>query len=393
MNDAEANGIQFRKYFILIWVISLSYCMGHSIVGSIVSLYCDSLGFSTGFVGILSVFFSIFAVVTRFACGYMTDRLGRRWTMFIGCSIFTVSVFLFGIYTLPWVLVLMRGFHGTGFAICNTSNSAANVDVTPPQKLADGVGYLWIATAISFALGSNIALGLIYDNNFSMVFIVASCMVAIGAIASLFCNYEKKPGFLVQRPKAYEKIKLSDFFEKRAVMPAILVLFEGAGFGLVLTYLLLYAARVGIKNSGIVFMWLSASMVVFNIFCGRLARRFGVTRCLVVCLGLFAVGFMLLGVFPCTLTYYFCGIVTGIANGTVPLCYSDALTGIAYERRGAASSTILIATDIGTGAGAALWGFLLNYLAFSRVFIIAGFVQIIGVALTIFMRKRNLLKT
>lgn len=393
MNDTNVKPRLFNRYFILILLISFCLYVGQFVANSILALHSDSLGFSESYISYLSIVYMVLAIIARFVGGFVTDRLGRRWTMLIGCLIFAVSSYLYGVFALPFLLMALRGLQGVGFALSNTAVSTANVDVTTPEKLTTGVGLLWAATAAAMAIGSNIALRIIEHSGYMNVFRFISGTIACGTVMALFLDYERKSETCPRCRAVRTGLRLSDFVERQALPPALIILLQSMGFALTQFYLLLYASKCGIPNAGLAFTLMAAFMLSANLLAAPLGRCFGATPCIVGALGVFGVCLLLLGVWPSSLTYFAVGAASGLGCGIIPLCFSAALDGIAYARRGAASSTFYLSMDVGAGLGTALWGGLMTFMDFNGVFIAGGVTVLIGMLLALWLRRRDYLKS
>ena len=87
----KANTRLFNRYFILVWLVSLTVTMGQSMMNSTSALYIDHLGYPETLSGLANLFFSVMAVLARLLGGYICDKKSRRLVMICACAIFSRS--------------------------------------------------------------------------------------------------------------------------------------------------------------------------------------------------------------------------------------------------------------------------------------------------------------
>jgi MFS family permease len=390
----------FNKYFILTFIVAFAANMGQNLINNAYSLYVVSLGYTTSFAGYVNLLYAVLAITARFWSGYLADKKSRRLTMALGCFIFALSSLFFGIIPAFWSIIIFRSLHGAGFASSYTAASAANVDVIPASRRDEGIGYFWIALAITFAFAGNIVDWLSNGDDYTNVFILSTVLLGIGIIASLLCDYEKKPDFMamVKRETSDDVYDSQDsrgirkFIEPKAIPASMVYFLNAIGLSSVGIFILLYAAEQNYPNAGMFFLASAVTMAFSNIYCSRVTARFGALAALIPSFLVYAAGLFCLGLSNSLLLFFVAGGTYGIFHGVSnPVLYSITMEGLPVKRRGAASCTFYVMLDIGVGIGSMLWGIVIDAWGYGAMFILSGLVQVAAaiLAVLLFGKKRK----
>ena len=396
MNKSPLNTNKTRllnRYFILVWLVGLTLNLGQSMMNSTVTLYMNHLGYPEKLSGLVGLPYAIFAILTRLLGGNICDKQGRRVALVSAYVLFAVSVFLFGLSTGIFALMLFRGLHGAGFSVAQTASNTVMVDVTPEDKRQTGIGVFYISTAAAFAIGSPIVLGLSSKGNFSPVFLFCTIMLVLGGIFALCCNYEKKPGFQPKKEEIVDDAKcLRRFFEPKA-LPAGIVLFFMSFGGLSLSaFALLYAEKMGFHHASLFFTIAAVVMFAFNLAQAWLVKKLGAKLVLFLTFLIFGGTVLLQALTGSNITYFIMGFGFGVLQGICwPVATSLAVEGIPYNRRGAANSTACLMTDIGAGGGSVVFGAMITALDYPLSFSLLSIFLFLGalLCLVMFRKKRS----
>ena len=389
MHDQRTHKL-INGYFILIWIYAFFLQIGQNIFNNSVSLYMDSIGLGTDFAGLLAIPYAILAIVARLIGGWLTDHRGRRVTMLLGAAIFAVSAFLFTrpVLALPVCLLLLRGLHGFAYGTGNTAASTAVVDVTPPQQSGLGLGIYWAAQGVALAIGGLLVTGLMRGtDDFSLVFFTSVAVLVIAMALALLCNYEKKPDWAAtdrDAPAGDTQRGIARFIEKRSIPYAVFFTVFFVGNACMAPYILMFAAERGIAGAGLVFTMAAVGMTLANLTCGKLAqlthRPALVIAVVYVCFGLAVIAMALISG---TVTYVIAGFFYGASMGMAPLVQDEAVRGLPVLRRGAGTSTLYLAIDIGVGIGTAVWGKVVAASGFTAMYIAAGVVSLVAAVMAV----------
>ncbi len=397
MNTLQENRREerlFNPYFVLVWLITLCVYMGHVMMNSTVNMYTASLGFPKAVNGYMAVGYAILAITGRIIGGNICDRRSRRIVQICGALLFGTGIVLLGFSVTIPTLILCRSLHGGGYGMVYTADSNANVDVTPDKKRQEGIGFYFIASAVAFAFGSTIVVQLSGNGqNLRPVFILCASLLGMGALLACFNRYEKKPYY--QEKKARTVIKndakgISRYLEKKALVPGLVQLFASMGATGASYYALLYAKEMGFAGSSLFFTAAAITMAVCNLSQAKLVRRFGSTAVLSVGFGFFALTLALQAVTANNVIYVIQGAAFGVQQGFAwPVATALAMEGIPYNRRGAASSTTFIMTDLGAAFSGVVLGNAIDLVGYPLMYGILAATQAAGLVTSLVVVRRR----
>jgi len=219
--------------------------------------------------------------------GRLVDTKGRRKVIIAGIIIFAAASFGFSLFPFKTALPLLRLIQGAGYSIAATALSVAITDVIPKKRMGEGIGYFGLSNSVATAIRPAIALMLISDNSFKMVFHAAASSLMVGGLLTLFCNYERKSNRSqsvqkLEDEKTLTKIdssaakinKLWIYFEKTAIPFTIISLFSTIAMSATTFFLVLYTRSEAIANAGLFFTLSAAFMVAARLFAGKIADKF-----------------------------------------------------------------------------------------------------------------------
>ena len=99
----------------------------------------------------------------RFFWSSMSDRIGRKRSFTLGNLLMIGAPLAYLGFAdplgsgYPWIL-LLRGVHGVGMAICFTAVFTYMADILPPDRFNEGIGMFGISGLIGAAAGPLAAL-------------------------------------------------------------------------------------------------------------------------------------------------------------------------------------------------------------------------------------------
>lgn len=349
-------------WFLLIWLISLCGALGQNILLNTIALYVGA-----GTAGLLSLSYAGFAVAGRLVAGVLADRRSRRLVLFLGCLLFAASTLLFGATGALPALFLLRGLHGAGFSMINTAASAASVDVVPPAAANRSLGLFWVSLALASAVSAYIGLALTAGGSFTPLFVVTAGILAVGAVLSLFCRYERK-GPPRDRPSTPLRL-----IEPAALPAGILLFLASMALSSVNNFALALADARGYSLGGFFFLLGSAVMVVANSSAARLSERWGLRKTMCcVCIP-FAGAALLAGWVDSQALYLLLAAAYGLCSGVAnPTLNYAAIRTLPREKRGAGSSTLFLFQDLGYGLGAMVCGWTASGMGYHLMYTLAA---------------------
>ncbi|MGI6334387.1 MAG: MFS transporter [Saccharofermentanales bacterium] len=367
----------WSRNFIFICLIGLLVSVGMQVLNSTMTLYADSLGASATFSGVMGTLFAIFAGLFRMISGRVSDVRGRRVTMMVGAVIFSISLLAFGAFAVLPALLVFRSTQAIGFSSISTASAAAAADVTPRKRLGEGLGFFSLGQSLSMAIGPAFGLAFAGRGEFKTLYFITAGLVAVCFLIALSLNYEKK--MTRTRPDIAEaKDKPDDlkqrgiwtFLDRNALPASLTYMLVCLASGGIVTFLPLYAKGKDFTHISIFFLLQAAAMFLTRLLAGRIFDRKGPLLVLIPALCCSSIAFAMILLAQNEVIFLLAGFFYGIGFGTLQPVYNAlAMQQAPFYRRGAASATFNLSVDLGIGAGAAIWGIIIDQSGFSPMFI------------------------
>jgi MFS family permease len=315
-------------------------------------------------VGIIMAMYTLAAVISRPFTGYILDTFGRKVLFLSTISLFSLIFLLYPLTLLLFPILLIRFLHGLNWGAATTSGFTLVVDFVPYEMRGRGIGYFGLSFTVAMSIGPVLGIKLMHGGNYDLVFMVASAVAILGAMAAFLLKY---PAF--SRPEK-RKFSVSQLIAKPSLPVSVNMMILAATNGGVVTFVALYAGEIGLKDlTGWFFVVMAIGTTLTRIFSGRLFDKYGPTWISVF--GMLAVsgGMMLLSQMPIPFGFLTAGFTVGVGFGVIfPTLQTMANNVVHRDRRGAANSTFLTGLDMGIGIGAVISGAVSGKLGLSWVY-------------------------
>lgn len=277
--------------------------LGFGLVIPLLPFYAESLHATPGQIGLLMGVYSLGQFLGAPLWGSLSDRYGRRPILMVSIGVTAVCLAGFASATTLGMAVVMRALHGLGAANIGTAQ-AYIADVTSGPDRAKGMGLFGAMFGIGFSLGPFLGGILAGDGptpNLALPIWVASALALINLVwVAVRLPESRKPGSQGAARRSINPLALLRTLSHPVVGLAILLLATAtfafalmeSTFGLVAEHVWGYTARDVGTLFGLIGM---IGIVVQGGLVGRLAKRFGEPRLVVVGYTLNAVSMVALG--------------------------------------------------------------------------------------------------
>jgi MFS family permease len=350
----------------------------------IVPLLVLHLGGDTVAVGIALGVFSIPSIVLRPFIGRFADRWGQETTMLLGTTGKAICAALYLIPSLP-TLIGIRAAHGVAWAGFTTGSTSTLARIAPPMRRLEASGLFDLMPSLAALLMPAAALLLLDSVGFTGPLILAASLGAGATLVNLVAFRPRLRRRDAQRPPSAR----GAWLEPAAVLPMVMVLLFTSAASLFLVYPPLLAADRGIPLTDLAFYYPIYGLVLAGSrgASGRLFEHTPRSPLLAACAVIAGVG-LVIGAFATSLvTLTLAAGVFAVAYGIAPpTAQAVVMERAPRERLGAAMATYTLGFQMGSGLGAAIWGFLLAPLGFTNVFIVAAGIQLLLVVVALARR-------
>ena len=336
----------------------------------------DVLGAHSHDVGYVLAAYTISALVIRPFTGIAIDLYGRKWFYLGSFLVFAVLLAIYPLMATFAALLVLRFLHGFAWGVNTTAGSTAVVDIIPPHKRGQGIGYFGMSFTLAMALGPVIALSILKASGFKAMFASAALFATAGLILALFVRYP-----VLQPAKVKPGIGWDRFIEKSSLKMSLPHLLFGMTYGGVVSFITLYDKDFDLNLTGPFFLIIAAGIFISRMFAGQIFDKRGPFHLVVSGFGISIAGFLLLSLVHNHNSFLFSAFLIGIGAGILmPTMQAMVNNVVGMDRRGAANATITTAFDLGIGTGALLLGFLADYLGFAGMYLSCTLLLAAGLA-------------
>jgi MFS family permease len=334
------------------------------------------------------LFLGLLTYASAFAAplmGATADRFGRRRTLVVcGAAIAGFSV-AYAATTDFRVLLALALLHGVFWAGLLAASAAYITEVIPQGRRAEGLGYWGLSGVFAVAAAPSIGLWVFSYGWFWLCVSVGALNVAMAAIA--WTLEEDRPHGTPAREPLFRR----DVLEWRVLAMAVTLFLYAFGYGGITSFVALYADANGVTPRGLYFTVFALTIVVSRPFLGRLADRTGHRRVFLPCLGLIAVGYLLLGAGGTRPWLVASGITFGVGFGAAyPVFVAYVLHHVGAARRGAAFGAMIAAFDTGIGTGSIVTGAIVERAGFGTAYSVAALVASLSIPYFLLAERRFL---
>ena len=391
----EPLGEIFTRHFLLLATINLCMFFGFQMLNIGLPVYMAQLGAAGQVVGLATTLMTVTATLMRVFAGALLDRFGR-WGLLIGGTVIMVcAIVSFAIFPIVGVILGLRMLHGIGWGMGSTATSTIAADIIPKRRFAEGMGYFALTTAISSAIAPAASIEIIQGAGAHYMIYVAAGVTVLALLLSAveaFASGRKaaQPAPLSQpqqpslspqsaqpaqspHPQAYSK--LETLFERRAVLPGILILLVNIGFGCITTFIALHANAQGVSGVAAYFIVYAIVSLASRPPIGMLIDRFGYRIPAILSTLCTACTLVLIGVSSNMVMFAGAGALAGLGIGTAMSTFQAmAVASVEPWRRGVATATYMTAFDLGIAIGSLLGGILADLVGYTVMyFVVAAF--------------------
>lgn len=378
-NTVKSPDKLWTKPFIIMLIIGFLINMAGNMMNNTIPLYAKSIGGGTAMAGLTTTVMALTALIFRPISGVLLDTKGRKNILIFGMIVVAVASVTYNFAFIIPVLLLVRFIHGLGFSVQSTATSTIFSDLIPISRIGEGMGYSGLAMTASQAVGPALGLYIVQIYGYNVLFISSLVLVIAAAALSSFPSfYQKGPernrtapeDMKGKEPAMTSKIfQLSSLFEKKALLPSLVIFFVTLANSSIFTFLAMYALEKGIKDIGLYFTVSAITMLITRPITGKLSDRFNAAVVVIPGMALIIIALIILSYAATLPVFLLVAVIFGFGSSSVqPVMIALAVKLSPPNRRGAANGTYLCALDVAFGVGALIWGVLISFVGYSNAY-------------------------
>ena len=271
-------------------------------------------------------------------------------------------------------LFIIRFIHGFTWGITGTAGSTVAVDLIPPKKRGEGIGYYGLSMTLAMAVGPMVGLFICNDGGYNRMFITATSIALVGFIMITLIRFPK-----FTRPEQRKTLKFNTLIEKSALPASFNIMIVMIPYGAIISFITLYGKEIGINNAGPFFMVLAIGLGLTRIYSGKIFDKSGPRTLSIIGILLLVLGFFVLATFKSYIGFHVSAMILGFGFGTLmPLNQAMVNNLVEAHQRGAANSTLFTAFDVGIGTGMVLLGVLADHIGLANSFYVCSVICLIA---------------
>ncbi len=351
---------------VLLALATFATFLGLQLLLSVVPLYAEAAGGGSFGAGLATATLMLSTVLTQVQMPRLLDRFGYRAVMAAGLLFLGAPAFLYPLAGGVGSILAITLARGVGFGISTVVFAALVMELAPPGRRGEALGYFGVAITLPTIFCNPLGLWLVDTSGYGLVFILGAAAPLVGLLASL-------------------RLRAEDISERRGVQARFL---EGLGRGPLLRLFLIFSAATAASGVLVTFLPLLApgagpfssasALLVFGVasaatrwWAGRFSDRRDPYLLLVPGLLACAAGMaaLPLGGLPMLAGAGLFGSGIGsLMNSTLIL----TMDRVSENERGLASTLWNVSFDAGTGVGAFAFGLLVGVTGLPSAFYLSA---------------------
>tara|TARA_B100000378_G_scaffold126728_2_gene102276 strand:+ start:34627 stop:35970 length:1344 start_codon:yes stop_codon:yes gene_type:complete len=385
-DSAAAGGRIWNRSFVSAFATYFLINLGLNLSNVLVSPYAQDLGATPIVIGVVASAFTVGSILFKLFSAPAIDTFNRKFLLLGAVTVIAIAFSGYALSTTPQSVMSFRIVQGAGQAFTSTTCIALAADTLPRRKLAAGLGIFALATGAAQMIGAPLSLKIQEATSFQVTFLIAVGVMVLAAVAILQIRTSHPI-----RPKKRFRITPRTVIAREALIPAALQFCFLFAWSTVNSFVVIFGLDRGVGSDvGYFFTVYGLCLFVASPLGGRMVDRFGylamipMLACLVACMYLISIAdslWMLL----------LAAAVGAFGYGAAgPVTRSMAMSVVPGDRRGAASSTLYLGSDLGQLLGPIVGGVLAASFGYAAMFRLAPLS--IGLALIVLLVFRGYLR-
>ena len=388
---SQKKGSIWTKDFILICLAGLATNICMRMLDSNLASFANEVWASKSLGGQLTSFFNVGSILMAFFAGRLVDMRGRRKMLMAFCILFAIPTVFMALVQVPGVALGARLIQGVAKGVVTVALASVVSDITPREKMNEGMGMFNLGSTASFAFGPMLGLALVDRGGYKLMFIVCAIAYAFGALFAHFIRYEDKQ----EKPVVKETVKEDDGEYKgvwkliaKEAIPAALnnTIFFGS-YAAILVFLTVFAQEILGLNStqiGLFYTVAAVAMLAVRLLTAKVGDKYGPLYLidpghLIIMLGLLLLALFAKGNY---IAFLVAGACYGVGQAiTTPALNTCAVLDTPAKRSATANATFYFMMDFGILFASAGFGALIDASATAEIGYKMTFLISIGVCL------------
>lgn len=385
MNTRNLDERLFTWRYLIVTLIHFVVNSSFYLVTPILTAYVVNLGATLMLAGLVSGVFSITSLVTRPVSGLVANRFSKKKVQGIAMLIMGASCLCYALVKIPGMMVLFRILQGIGFALYGTSAVATVSFIIPESRIQEGVAYFGLSQVLASAVGPTIGSWVASGVGYSESFLLAAVIMFVAAVVLMMVPIKKEA--IAESPKA--GVRFSELLDTKLLKIAVFAGLFSLSNGINSTFILMLGGERGIENISMYFAVNAACVIAIRVCLSRFLKGKTVRQILLSMLVAGGLSLVMIGRAYSLPIVLVAAALQAAGQGVVqPFIQAECIRRSRPERRGTASSTFLMCSDIAQGLGALVGGWAVSLFGYSALYVALGLVFWLCIPVVFFFLER-----
>ena len=375
MNIVKTLETQTLKNLLTLFIAGLLFWLSLTLLLPIIPTYIEDTGATTQQIGVVMGCFAIGLLLSRTKLGQLADYRGRKIVVLIGTLVAGLAPLGYPLTHSLTGLIIIRAFHGICLAAFTTGYSALVVDLSPPKRKGELIGYMSMINPIGMSLGPAWGGFLSTVVGYDTVFIISA---SLGLAAFILTLQVTESGKLEDNKFKEKRQPRRNFWQlmgdRSLRIPAAVMMQVGLVFGTIITFVPLYIRETNIDlNPGLFYTAAALTSFSMRVMSGKASDRYG--RGIFISTGLicYLLSMVLLSFAHTPEMFILSGVLEGAGGGTlIPLMVALMSDRSTADQRGQFYAFCLGGFDLGLAMAGPILGFFADTLGYQGIYLIGA---------------------
>ncbi len=335
----------------------------------IIVQYSSEFGASSAESGIAAGLYVIGGIASKLLFGKYIELFGRKRMLVTAVAAGTcVSLLYLFAVSMP-VLYAVRLIHGLSYGIIGVCTSDIAAKLVPKENKGEGLGYYYLSSTVSTALGPFIGLTLGSSGMYDLVFLTGTSFYIASLALALLIRVPEE-ALTEEQVKEAKCRGLRSAIYSPAIPLGLTSMVFYLSYSGVLSFISPYSMEIGVSDAATCFyLAISAGTLVSRLTSGRRYDRHGANRVMIPGFVAFMAGMAVFSQTSSPAVFLLTGFFIGYGSSIVyAICLTIVLSRSPEHKYGVTMSTFSILSDTGTGVGPSVMGAVVSLVGYRDMY-------------------------
>jgi len=385
MSEQKIKWYRNPQFIMIFIVATVIYCT-MQMLATTLPKFADDMGTTAQAIGLLSGIFALCALFMRPISGQIVDNENKLVLLRIVLAFQIIASAGLSFSDQYWMLLLFRGLSGLSWGIGSTLCMTIATSCFTDNNMATGVGIYGLGQIFAQTIGPLVGLSVAEKYGYQNLYVVNTALMVLCMILTLLLKIDgQRTGV-----KKYS-INIKDIVCFNALPPAMLTMCNTIAKSAITAFLIIYAGVLNVQGIGIFFTVQALVIFISRPFIARLSDKGGLLKMLIPCEVLLVIGLVVIAFSRDISMFMLAAVLTGVSSaGEQPMLMAECVRNANSLKRGSASNTNYIGTDVGMFLGSNLAGVLVAYVGYTKMFLTSTTPVIICTVIYIYLYKARM---